>query len=76
MKADLQSMRAEWNLEKGQHSTQYRELWCEMGKMMDPKGIYHNPANSKIKKDHDLHDLEKQMTSIQHRIGNLESKFG
>ena len=42
-----------------------------MGKMMDPKGIYHNPANSKIKKDHDLLDLEKQMASIQQKIGHL-----
>ena len=38
--------------------------------MMDSKGVFSNPANSKIKKDNDL-TIEKQMSMVQERIGNL-----
>lgn len=63
-------MRAEWNLEKGMQANQYRDIKCEIGKMMDSKGVFSNPANSKIKKDNDL-TIEKQMSMVQERIGNL-----
>ena len=44
-------MREEWNIEKGFNSSQNKEIRCELGKILQSKHGYLNPANSKIKKD-------------------------
>ena len=55
VKVELQCLRAEWNMDKGLHASELREVKCEVGKLRDAKVLSGNPANSKIKKDHDWH---------------------
>jgi hypothetical protein len=72
----VQNLRTEWTLEKGTQSTQHKEMRADIVKFIDSKTSYTNPAHSKIKKEHDLHEFEKQFQAVQERVGQLENKFG